>query len=579
MFYKVFLKKTGLLSAIFVAFCFQLCGQGSSGLSATLPGFREKIYLHVDKSVYVPGEIIWFKADVVDASTNKPTSVSRISYIEVLDDQNNPVLQGKVGLDDGSGNGAFMLPSSLKTGSYIIRAYTALMKNFSPANYFHQSITVINPLALAENNLREGNQTHENAFAPAKMDGVGLEITGIMPDYHLRSKVTAKLTGIDSTFRGKLSVSVYLTDALQPNVSIEAGWILSEGTNDEKGLPQSEVLQLPETEGLLIAGKYFPAPGKKVSGFISAPGKHYKIGQALSDENGQILFNVPLFFGRREIIFQTLRSDSNFKIQIDDPYSKKFADHSASAVVLDSSQLKALAVRSIFAQLPSLSLAEGDAEFTLPNTYDSTLFYGHSSISYNLDDYTRFKTMEEVMREYVKEVRVRNQNGRFNFKVYDETTKLYFDNDPLVLLDGVQVNDINKIIATDPLQVQRIDIVARRFFIGDTDYDGIINYRTYDENPNVLDLDPNALVLEYEGLQFDRQFVSPSYPDENARKSRFPDYRNQLFWSPDLKTGGDSGFSFYTSDVPGTYNIIVQGISKDGKFVRASRSFKVLPSR
>jgi hypothetical protein len=40
---------------------------------------------------------------------------------------------------------------------------------------------------------------------------------------------------------------------------------------------------------------------------------------------------------------------------------------------------------------------------------DSSAFFGTPDNQYNLDDYTRFSTMEEVLREYVYEVLVRRQ--------------------------------------------------------------------------------------------------------------------------------------------------------------------------
>ncbi|MBA2250245.1 MAG: hypothetical protein H0W12_08635, partial [Chitinophagaceae bacterium] len=115
----------------------------------------------------------------------------------------------------------------------------------------------------------------------------------------------------------------------------------------------------------------------------------------------------------------------------------------------------------------------------MPKTFDTTAFFGYPSKTYYLDDYTRFHSMEEVMREYVKEVRVRNRENRFHYEVYDELTKLYFNDDPLVLIDGVPVFNINKIIEADPLKIKKIDITTTRLFLGAREYDGIVSYSTY----------------------------------------------------------------------------------------------------
>jgi len=45
-----------------------------------------------------------------------------------------------------------------------------------------------------------------------------------------------------------------------------------------------------------------------------------------------------------------------------------------------------------------------------------------------------------------------------------------------------------------------------------------------------------------------------------------PDVRNVLYWSPKIKTGvdGKTSFNFYTSDIPGKFACIIQGITANG---------------
>jgi uncharacterized protein YfaS (alpha-2-macroglobulin family) len=49
--------------------------------------------------------------------------------------------------------------------------------------------------------------------------------------------------------------------------------------------------------------------------------------------------------------------------------------------------------------------------------------------------------------------------------------------------------------------------------------------------------------------------------------SRQPDFRHLLYWSGNINTNekGKTDISFFTSDVPGKYVIVVQGLSKTGK--------------
>ena len=60
-------------------------------------------------------------------------------------------------------------------------------------------------------------------------------------------------------------------------------------------------------------------------------------------------------------------------------------------------------------------------------------------------------------------------------------------------------------------------------------------------------------------------------------EDRTPDFRNVLYWSPDIKTDekGKSQISFYTSDKGGTYAVVVQGINSNGNSGSKSVFFTV----
>ena len=74
------------------------------------------------------------------------------------------------------------------------------------------------------------------------------------------------------------------------------------------------------------------------------------------------------------------------------------------------------------------------------------LIYGKPDATYFLDDYVRFNTMERVLREYVVGVGVRLRQGNYSLTTIDPRNHLLFDPNPLVLVDGVPVFDMNKLI-------------------------------------------------------------------------------------------------------------------------------------
>src|SRR5450631_326011 len=127
---------------------------------------KEKIYLQTDKSFYISGEICWFKSYVVDASLNKPFTLSKVAYVELLNRDSKPVLQGKILLQKGTGSGSFFIPLYLPSGSYKIRAYTNWMKNFGPEYFFEKDITVINTMKRDQDSLVQKTSAFDIRFFP-----------------------------------------------------------------------------------------------------------------------------------------------------------------------------------------------------------------------------------------------------------------------------------------------------------------------------------------------------------------------------------------------------------------------------
>ena len=108
---------------------------------------REEIYIHSDREEYISGEELWFNVYLIDRQTFKPSLNSRIVYIELLNAENRPLIQKRILIDKGFGPGQILLPDTLSTGIYTIRAYTSWMKNFLPYNCFVKDITIYNALS------------------------------------------------------------------------------------------------------------------------------------------------------------------------------------------------------------------------------------------------------------------------------------------------------------------------------------------------------------------------------------------------------------------------------------------------
>ena len=104
----------------------------------------EKVYLHIDRESYYPGDDIWFKAYLIDATDRLLTNNSMNLHVELISPDLKIIDSHVVRLDNGLGNGDFHLSEKIQSGRYRLRAYTNYMRNFGDQLFFTKEITIIN---------------------------------------------------------------------------------------------------------------------------------------------------------------------------------------------------------------------------------------------------------------------------------------------------------------------------------------------------------------------------------------------------------------------------------------------------
>jgi len=108
---------------------------------------KEKIYLHLDKPYYVAGEDIWFKAYVTVGQFNFLSAISKVMYVELINNENEIVQARRLPVVSGLAIGDFKLPDTLGEGNYRIRAYTNWMRNFDEDFFFDRTLVIGNSLS------------------------------------------------------------------------------------------------------------------------------------------------------------------------------------------------------------------------------------------------------------------------------------------------------------------------------------------------------------------------------------------------------------------------------------------------
>ncbi len=91
-----------------------------------------------------------------------------------------------------------------------------------------------------------------------------------------------------------------------------------------------------------------------------------------------------------------------------------------------------------------------------------------------------------------------------------------------------------------------------------------------------IDLPENSFFFDFTSFLPQVEPNFPEYEDQEFN-SENPDYRNCLYWAPELGIGpGENAeLDFFTSDNSGDYMVLIRGIMEDGSILMGKCDFRV----
>jgi len=99
---------------------------------------QEKLYVHMDNTCYFQGDTIWFSAYTRQTDTDKPSGVSNVLYVELLNNDGYLVERKLIEMKEGRGSGFFDLNNLIQySGFYELRAYTRWQLNWGEHEHKH----------------------------------------------------------------------------------------------------------------------------------------------------------------------------------------------------------------------------------------------------------------------------------------------------------------------------------------------------------------------------------------------------------------------------------------------------------
>ncbi len=507
---------------------------------------KESVQFSTPKTLYLVGEKIWFDAEVKSGVNASP---SQVLYAELVDRFSNSVAYTKVPLEGGKVLNHLLISNAIPSDQYLFRIYTRISPYLDlDLGIAQQFITVINPKIppkstgssqiSSSNGIIDSGTIGQLSSSNSK-SGESLQVT---------------FTNSDRILASAMSVgNPYLIDE---QIQLRSGEIYASLT--EKTL-------LPELFGHIVESKV-PKPDTTLTYFLSLHGRQSALFTDRADEKGQILFDAGGLSHWDRLI-----------IQLED------------GAEMEGLELVSPVIATKFVQgfeFPTLSIPQSDLEFlgqlqkaAVVETYYLESYEEDSlgivtgfvaDYTFVLDDYTRFETVETVVREFVPSVFVRTQDKKKIFRLVNEAVKSVFESNPLILIDAMPVFDSDLLTGFNPKFLSKLEVLNREFYLNDRTYPGVMSFSSYENNFGLYPLEPTARFFDYFGLQpkieLDKaQFSKPTI------LGKYPDFRTVLFW------GKSEATAIQSSRLGGDFMLWVRYLDDAGQIQVSKKKITITP--
>lgn len=561
--------------------------------SAQTISLDETVFIHSNATTFVSGETLLYKIYCLKSSDKTPSNISKVAYVELVDENKKSVIKTKIDLKNSVGQGDYFIPTTLKTGNYKLIGYTNWMLNKPVYELFQMDINIINPYKTTEKGLNENDSKTNTLTSSGNTENTSTQnsITNENVNFKFNKKTFAnrelvdlKIESLNSLFKdGNYSLSVRKLDNIPSKSQISAVEFAKKSSYpiliDVQNKDQKIIL--PELRGEIISGKITAQNNTdnvdNISVGISIPGKSFAFKVVKTDLNGNFIFNIGQAYYSSDIIIQIIDKKANaYNLTVnnapDIDYSKLSYNQDAN---LSYTIKESLLNRSISSQVENAYYHKKVDNIKKIPTLDP--FYYPLAKEYILDDFTRFKTLKETITEVATEIYHKQKDDKYYLHVNDPSVFPQLPESALVLVDGLYLENQNELFTYSMKNVYKIEVIVGRYYLGSKSFNGLISFTTFDKDfksnqkgssiakPTILRPQPQKL---YNKIEY-----------ANATDNeRIPDFRNQLFWNPDVKLNVIGNDSFYTSDISGTFEVRLEGFAKNGSPVSIKEIIEIKDS-
>ena len=508
--------------------------------------------LFTDRDFYTSGETILFKF------ITQEKQHSGVAKVELINTGGKIISTVNKKISDHQADGFLYIPDSLTTGSYLLctSSETNQTRTFRELLICNRFTGLVETTSLP----RIKGTLIENANTP------DIQISGIGEKIKQREVVHLKILLSPESLN---QIKDYL---LVEVASLTPGYLSRTFTSH--GQKPTDLIQY--TNGIQINGtaedRDTGAPFKNGCILLSIPDSVPAMHYYITGEDGRFNFELKNYYGKIPVVVQGYDMEKKrlLKINISHPDSiaKGLPEFESSTISADlqktvGNQIEATTLSKIF-NYKELTI---NTPAVKKQDYP---FYGlpteviRPSLFIDLPDFT------EISRELLPGVKFRAYNRIPTLQILNPNTLNYYNDQPLVLLNGIPVQDLNVIKNMGSKDISWIEICRKERFFGDLSFAGVV--AIYSNN-----LDYQRLPESHDLIKFYLDAIQPDAALQvmGKKTENEPDLRKVLLWQPNLKPANTFYFDFETSDVKGNYQLIVRRMTLDGSIISKVQNFEV----
>jgi hypothetical protein len=534
------------------------------------PSIRERIIIDTDREVYIAGENVQFKLSLFQGQSFKYSELSKFAYVLLVNESGNSVFSFAVNLTNGIYHTNFLLPDTLRTGIYRLIAFTNWMRNFSPEKFAVRNLIVANRFDKTLDHF-SGNSDAGTIQHPMHSSDTNLLILKyLMPEYHCGDSIVLLLCLPDSVVN-KAGISISVSEEIAAEAINENEYIIKPVDDEEFRQVFTYVAEynLPIFQGRVLKNGV-PVPGEKI--LLTTPDSVTSFQYATTDNQGIFRFQLGNYYDNRRLVFKLMNSSDNMVIEYDDKFKINITGVNSPHLsqisdVLRHCQKMVTIQKSYFhfeQNKPGVTRQE------LP-----PMLYIKPVSTVLPSDFIDLSDMQDISREILPSVKIRKNNNEYTLEMFNASDQVFFKSKPLILYNGVPVDQLNQILHFGTSDINRIEVIDEPWVYGDLEFNGVLGLFS-NNNQDIVSMGSGTLVVNNMKLQPSLR-TEILYPGNRINSEHFPDFRQLLYWDPEVTVMKEKPV-YIKLKAPrneGTFTIVIKGTAGNDQPLTSCYTFLV----